>query len=83
MILCDFGGLEEEKIEKFGKTLAGAVLDLHNGFLAVGGLTSVGHGLFRVTEVTAGQETISFQEEDDKERYQKLWSAIAGGAKAC
>lgn len=83
VILCDFGGLEEEKIEKFGKTLAGAVLDLHNGFLAVGGLTSVGHGLFRVTEVTAGQETISFQEEDDKERYQKLWSAIAGGAKAC
>lgn len=82
-ILCDFSGLEEEKIRNFGKTLAGAILDLHHGFLPVGGLTSVGHGLFRVTEVAVDQEKINLQDGNDREQYEKLWSAIAGGTETC
>lgn len=82
-ILCDFSGLEEEKIKNFGKTLAGALLDLHHGFLSAGGLTSVGHGLFRVTKVRVGQKEISFQDGKANEQYKKLWTAIAGGTETC
>ena len=32
-------------------TLAAAIADLHNGFLAIGGLTAVGRGLFEVRSV--------------------------------
>ena len=32
-------------------TLAATIADLHNGFLAVGGLTSVGRGLFKIKSV--------------------------------
>ena len=82
-ILCSFGGLKKEQIENFSKTLAGAILDLHNGFLSVGGLTSVGHGLFHVTEVMIDQKKISFQDGDHGEPYKELWSAIAGGVETC
>lgn len=41
--------------EKFNDTLAAAIADLHEGLIAVGGLTSVGRGIFRVTSVN-GEE---------------------------
>lgn len=41
--------------EKFA--LAAAIADLHNGFLAVGGLTSIGRGLFEITAVNGKSET--------------------------
>ena len=43
------------KDEKFA--LIAVIADLHNGFLAVGGLTSIGRGLFRVTKVNNDSET--------------------------
>ncbi len=44
----------EEK-EKF--LLAAVLADLNNGFLAVGGLTAVGRGLFEITEVNGSAQT--------------------------
>ena len=41
--------------EEFNNTLAAAIADLHEGLIAVGGLTSVGRGIFRVTSVN-GEE---------------------------
>jgi len=37
--------------EKVKKALAATIADLHNGFLAIGGLTAVGRGLFTVEQV--------------------------------
>ena len=38
-------------VEKsYKNALAAVIADLHNGFLAVGGLTAIGRGLFQVTE---------------------------------
>lgn len=42
---------EVQDKERFLKALAAAVVDLHEGILAVGGETSIGRGLFHVTAV--------------------------------
>lgn len=48
--------LKELKVkEKYA--LASVFADLNNGFLAVGGLTSVGRGLFKITAVNGSEET--------------------------
>lgn len=47
--------------EKVKKTLAATIADLHNGFLGIGGLTSIGRGLFCVTAINEK----SVGEEDD------------------
>ncbi len=77
-ITCDFEGLKQDEIRSFVKTLAGAILDLHAGYMSVGGLTSVGHGLFHITKIIVNQKEINFKNEEDEKRYKKLWSVIAG-----
>lgn len=42
---------KSEEFEMFKKILAATVTDLHYGYLAVGGSTSVGRGLFQITHV--------------------------------
>lgn len=42
----------KENLKAFYVTLAAAIADLHEGYMAVGGLTAVGRGLFTVEEVT-------------------------------
>lgn len=37
--------------------LSAVILDLHNGFLAVGGLTSIGRGMFSIREITLNNES--------------------------
>lgn len=50
-----------------------AIADLHNGFMAIGGLTSVGRGLFEV-------ETLSFNGEDVTEKFKDYdFAGIIGG----
>ena len=54
-----YGGESDLKImikskeidEDFKNVLSAAIADLHGGYLAVGGLTAVGRGLFKVTAV--------------------------------
>ena len=53
--------------------LLAAIADLHNGFMAIGGLTSVGRGLFEV-------ETLSFNSEDVTEKFKGYkFAEIIGG----
>lgn len=44
--------------EKFA--LAACIADLHNGFLAIGGLTSVGRGIFEVTAINGDTEKVKY-----------------------
>lgn len=43
--------VEKKVDEKIKKALAAAIADLHNGFLAVGGLTSIGRGCFKIEAI--------------------------------
>lgn len=52
--------LEESELKK----LAFCIADLHNGFLAVGGLTSVGRGLFEILEINGTK--LSDEEKEPK-----------------
>ena len=51
--------------ESFINALAAAVADLHGGYLAVGGLTAVGRGLFKVTEVNSEGNGIKEKRADE------------------
>lgn len=68
--------------EQVLNALAAAILDLHFGYLAVGGLTSVGRGLFKVNKISVdGKDVISDINEGEAERiYELLAKAISGKA---
>ncbi len=71
--------MDEESIEskQLKCALAAAIADLHAGFLAIGGLTSVGRGVFEVTGING--EVFSGNAE---ELYEKVLSILsANGAK--
>lgn len=70
-----YGGYTELKIgwdvkdkmeEKEQQALAAAVADLHYGYLAVGGETSIGRGLFTVTKISAGETSFELSEKDER-----------------
>ena len=77
-----YGGDTELKIviksdsidENFGNALAAAIADLHGGYLAVGGLTAVGRGLFKVTAVN-GEDNI--EEISAEELYKKICGILS------
>ncbi len=75
-ITCDFSGIKEEDVRIFKKTLVGAIVDLHNGYMSVGGLTSVGHGLFQVTKVQMDGTEVGFSEKESEKLYQELYVAL-------
>lgn len=43
--------VEKQLDEKIKKALAATIADLHNGFLAVGGLTAIGRGCFKIEAI--------------------------------
>ena len=64
--------------------MAAAILDLDGGYMAVGGLTAVGRGLFRANKISVDGDTI-LDRNGDLEKdvdaasvYQKLVKAVAG-----
>lgn len=61
-----------EDAEQFVRCLAAAVVDLHMGFLSIGGETSIGHGLFTVTGVALEGKAIEGNLEKPEELYRKL-----------
>lgn len=72
-----YGGMTELKItfdqkieEKLQKAFAAAVEDLNCGFLAVGGLTAIGRGIFKVRRVNA--ETV----KEGESVYHMVWNAL-------
>lgn len=52
----------DPEVMKYKSALAASIADLHAGFLAIGGLTAVGRGIFEVTEING--ETFSGNAEE-------------------
>ena len=77
-----YGGDTELKIviksdsidENFGNALAAAIADLHGDYLAVGGLTAVGRGLFKVTAVNGAN---NIEEISAEELYKKICGILS------
>ena len=57
------------------KALAATLTDLHYGFLAIGGETSIGRGLFNITKVN-GKEMLPDLAENSAENYKLILSEI-------
>jgi hypothetical protein len=56
-----------------------SIFDLHNGFIALGGLTSVGRGLFAITSLYLNGvpiEDVDFSNDLDNDSYQKVWEVL-------
>ena len=71
--------IKKEVSDRFKKTLAAAILDLHLGFLAVGGLTSSGRGLFCIEKIQIGDRLIEKVPDDGEGVYDKLCELVTGG----
>lgn len=88
-ISCDFSKRGKDTVsgqdrKRFAKAMAAAILDLDGGYMAVGGLTAVGRGLFKVNKISVDGDTI-LDRNGDLEKdvdaasvYQKLVKAVAG-----
>lgn len=74
---------ESEKLsDKLVKALAASIVDLHYGFMAVGGETSIGRGIFTITAIDGickipGKNEI----ENANEFYENVVLALTGQAK--
>lgn len=77
-ISCDFSGINDRESKEFAETMAAAILDLNAGYLAVGGLTAVGRGMFAVDKVTVNGKEISFADRNAEDHYPELVNAISG-----
>ena len=75
---CDFSGMEQEGRNHFASVMAAAIMDLHGGYMAVGGLTAVGRGIFKITEIWIDGKRYLPEEYEMPELYQGLAGAIAG-----
>lgn len=63
--------------DDFIKALAATLTDLHEGYLAVGGVTSVGRGVFSITHIN-GDEFDTVKQEDGKNHpvFDKLYNTL-------
>ena len=86
-ITCDFSDRGEGKVEEqdrrhLARVLSAAVLDLDAGYMAVGGLTAVGRGMFRVEQIAVDEKLIldrkAGQSPEPEEVFAELVKAIAG-----
>lgn len=86
-ITCDFSDRGEGKVEEqdrrhLARVLSAAVLDLDAGYTAVGGLTAVGRGMFRVEQIAVDEKLIldrkAGQSPEPEEIFAELVKAIAG-----
>jgi len=68
----DIENIKEQTREKIKKVLAAAMMDLHNGYMAVGGLTAIGRGLFQIESACINGCVIS----GDKITYQRMVGAM-------
>lgn len=88
-ISCDFSDRGDDKVNKrdreyFARTLAAAILDLDSGYMAVGGLTAVGRGLFKADKIRIAGNTILDRYGDMEKNinaesvYQRLVKDVSG-----
>ena len=60
--------MKKDVSEVVRKALCATIIDLHEGFAAVGGLTAVGRGLFEITEISVNDEPLEICYEQIKEK---------------
>lgn len=77
-IRCDITNLDKAIVKGFATVLTAAILDLDRGYMSVGGLTSVGHGLFKVMEVSVNDVETGFMQCRKEEQFNALRNAICG-----
>lgn len=65
--------VDAEQAVRFRNALAAAIVDLHEGILAVGGETSIGRGLFRITSMNDEAIATNIEAED---LYKKVQVAL-------
>ena len=58
--------------------MAAAILDLNSGYMAVGGLTAIGRGLFAVEKITVNKKEFAFADRAVEDIYPELVKAITG-----
>lgn len=67
-----------EQEQRFMRALTAALVDLHEGFLAVGGETSIGRGLFKITSIDInGKNQQNIHLDDPEQLYKDLEDALA------
>ena len=64
--------IPEDINSKYLKALAASIADLHEGFLTVGGESSIGHGLFSVTQLTMNGVSLTDSLPEDKDNSKKI-----------
>ncbi|MGN0291426.1 MAG: RAMP superfamily CRISPR-associated protein [Lachnospiraceae bacterium] len=74
--VLDIAVRKEKEIKAFLQCLAAAVVDLHCGFLALGGETSVGRGLFELSFVECQGRVIETIPEQPEQLYQELLTVM-------
>ena len=84
-IICEFGEGSKrgqqicpEDRGRFAAVLAAAILDLDRGYMAVGGLTAVGRGLFTVKNISVDGKQIGIKKCGASEAHAALTDAICG-----
>lgn len=62
--------------DDFLKSIAISIADIHNGFLSIGGETSIGHGLFTLTKIECGSNEINIDKNNSNSIYEWIFNAI-------
>lgn len=71
--------LPESTGDKLKMALAAALADLHEGFLAVGGETAIGRGLFRITGINGEEIHFRPEETEGETIYNRLMEIMQTG----
>lgn len=77
-ITCDMHGMETDDRKRFARAFSAAVMDLGSGFMAVGGLTAVGRGIFEIEKAAINGTEYRFDQYGTEEMYGLLCRAVAG-----
>ena len=63
--------------DDFIKALAATLTDLHEGYLAVGGVTSVGRGVFSITHINGDEfDTVKQEDGENHPVFDKLYNTL-------
>lgn len=77
-ITCDLTDVKVAEKERFAKALAAAIMDLHEGYMAVGGLTAVGRGLFEIRSLRSDGREIQLTDKDAEQDFKMIVDMIVG-----